>query len=565
MSAVILCVDDERSVLDTLSQQIVGALGKEFEIEVAQSGEEAMELVKQLEQEGLSIAVVLSDQIMPGMKGDEFLIRLHKLYPETLKILLTGQASLEAVQNAINNANLYRYLSKPWQVNDLILTVTEAARSYVQKKEIQKFDQSNRLLRELNKATQDISSEIQFGVLVNRFLHYASQSVGAERIFLLTQQNENQFKLQGLICSVLEDQQHFRERFYSDRENLTAEVQQRLALYLSVAEADSHAMAFPLRKGNHAYGYVLAENALSLKPIGSMQREVLAILASQTAISMEIANLYANLNRQKKIIEQKNKDVTDSLNYAKRIQYALLPDGDLLLRYFPNSFIFYRPKDIVSGDFYWYCERNNYMYIATVDCTGHGVPGAFMSVLGASQLTEIIQHHAIEAPNLILSKLHEKISENLNKGYASKNEEDGLNDGMELALCRIHLTTKQIQFAGANRPLWLQRNGEIIVFSGDKQPIGQYERLGVQEKREFQTQTIDTQPGDVVYLFSDGIVDQFGGVEGRRLSKRKFLAFLKQIDATPVVEKGKEIDKFITLWQGQNEQTDDMMVIGIGF
>jgi serine phosphatase RsbU (regulator of sigma subunit)/FixJ family two-component response regulator len=565
MSAVILCVDDERSVLDTLSQQIVGALGKDFEIEVAQSGEEAMELVKQLEQEGLPIAVVISDQIMPGMKGDEFLIHLHRLYPETLKILLTGQASLEAVQNAINNASLYRYLSKPWQVNDLILTVTEAARSYVQKKEIQKFDESNRLLRELNKATQDISSEIQFGVLVNRFLHYASQSVGAERIFLLTLQNGNQFKLQGLICSVLQDQRHFRERFQTDRENLTAEVQQRLILCLSVAEADSHTVAFPLRKGNHTYGYILAENALSLKPIGSIQREILAILASQTAISMEIANLYANLDRQKKIIEQKNKDITDSLNYAKRIQYALLPDGDLLLRYFPQSFVFYSPKDIVSGDFYWYAERNNYMYIATVDCTGHGVPGAFMSVLGASQLTEIVQHHAIEAPNLVLSKLHEKISENLNKGSVSENEEGGLNDGMELALCRIHLPSKQIQFAGANRPLWLQRNGEIIVFNGDKQPIGQYERLGIQEKREFQTQIIDTQPGDVIYLFSDGIVDQFGGAEGRRLSKRKFLEFLTQIHATPVVEKGKEIDKFITRWQGAHEQTDDMMVIGIGF
>jgi serine phosphatase RsbU (regulator of sigma subunit) len=332
-----------------------------------------------------------------------------------------------------------------------------------------------------------------------------------------------------------------------------------------VAEADSHTVAFPLRKGNHTYGYILAENALSLKPIGSIQREILAILASQTAISMEIANLYANLDRQKKIIEQKNKDITDSLNYAKRIQYALLPDGDLLLRYFPQSFVFYSPKDIVSGDFYWYAERNNYMYIATVDCTGHGVPGAFMSVLGASQLTEIVQHHAIEAPNLVLSKLHEKISENLNKGSVSENEEGGLNDGMELALCRIHLPSKQIQFAGANRPLWLQRNGEIIVFNGDKQPIGQYERLGIQEKREFQTQIIDTQPGDVIYLFSDGIVDQFGGAEGRRLSKRKFLEFLTQIHATPVVEKGKEIDKFITRWQGAHEQTDDMMVIGIGF
>ncbi|MCS6904407.1 MAG: SpoIIE family protein phosphatase [Bacteroidia bacterium] len=568
MGAVILCVDDERSVLDTLSQQIVSALGKEFEIEVAQSGEEALELAQQLEKEGLQLAVVLTDQIMPGMKGDELLIQLHRTHPEALKILLTGQANLEAIQNAINNANLYRYLSKPWQADDLILTVTEAARSFLYKKQLQKFDESNRLLRELNKATQDISSEIHFGVLVNRFLQYASQSTGVERIFLLTQQTQQgttRFKIQGFICSILYDQQQLRERFHNDREALTQEIQQRLIVYLSVAEANSHTIALPLRKGNYTYGYILAENPHSLKPIGSLQREILTILASQTAISMEIANLYANLEHQKKIIEQKNKDVTESLTYARRIQYALLPSGELLRRYFPQSFIFYKPKDIVSGDFYWYCERNNHMYIATVDCTGHGVPGAFMSVLGASQLTEIIQHHAVEEPNLILSKLHEKISENLNKGSASENSEEGLNDGMELALCRINLSSKQIHFAGANRPIWLERNGQIIIFPGDKQPVGQYERLGKQETRSFQTQTIDTKPGDVLYLFSDGIVDQFGGKEGRRLSKKKFLEFLTQIVYVPVTQRGELIEEFITQWQGNNEQTDDMMVIGIGF
>lgn len=555
--SVILCVDDERAVLDILSQQLLESLGREYEIELAESGSEALEVLEQIREDGQQLAVVVSDQIMPGMKGDELLIQVHERFPDTRTILLTGQASLEAVQNAINHASLYRYITKPWESRDMVLTVGEAARSYTQLRQIEEFGQRNRLLQQLNRSTQEISSEINLQLLVRRFLESTQEITRIERLFLLTEHGER-LHLLGLISNDPLENERLQELFQTDYDALVQDVKRLLEVIRAQSYSRAYSTFFPLQKGTRRFGFVVAENSYSQQALDSDQLEILKMLVSQVSISIENANLYSSLDAQKKVIEDKNRNILDSIKYARRIQYALLPGEETLQKTFPHAFVFYYPKEIVSGDFYWYYRTDDNFFLATVDCTGHGVPGAFMSVLGSSQLNEIVIKNHVHDPAEVLSALNLKIAENLSQGLG-----DEIHDGMDISLCRIDLESRKIHFAGANLPAWLYRNGRIHEVRPDKQPIGHSALYG--KERTFNTHVLETQPRDVLYLFSDGIIDQFGGEDGRRLNKKRFMQMLESLNQHPLREQGQWLTDFITQWQGANEQTDDMMVIGVGF
>ena len=265
-------------------------------------------------------------------------------------------------------------------------------------------------------------------------------------------------------------------------------------------------------------------------------------------------------------LHDKNTEITDSIQYAKRIQTALLPDLTLLKTKFPQSFIYYQPKDIVSGDFYWYDIENDTLFISAIDCTGHGVPGAMMSVLGNSLLNEIIKHQNIYQTDLILNQLHIHVTKALSKG---NNQNDAskaqVADGMDIALCAINLKTNALQFSGAQRPVYIFRNGQPIEYEGDKFPIG--DRYSYEKENLFTPHQIQIQLNDTLYLYSDGVTDQFGGPEERKrkLSKRKFIEFLTSIQNLPIHDQEKKIINFIIDWKGNTPQTDDIVVICIKF
>jgi serine phosphatase RsbU (regulator of sigma subunit) len=304
------------------------------------------------------------------------------------------------------------------------------------------------------------------------------------------------------------------------------------------------------------------------------------------------------IENQKLEVEDKNREILDSIEYAKRIQNTILPPQKIVSQYLENSFILYLPKDIVAGDFYWFAPpqpssptqppqrgradelntNNDFLLtspassppsgeldgpvdlggailFAACDCTGHGVPGAMVSVVCSNALNKAVNEFGLKDPSKILDKVAELVIDDL-----SKNNEvgDEIQDGMDASLANLNLTTLQLEWAGANNPLWIVRGTEIIEIKANKQPIGKTDYL-----EPFTNHHIQLQKGDTIYLFTDGYADQFGGEKGKKLSKNKFKELLISIQNKSMKEQREALYESHITWRGANEQVDDICVIGV--
>lgn len=256
---------------------------------------------------------------------------------------------------------------------------------------------------------------------------------------------------------------------------------------------------------------------------------------------------------QKKEIEKKNQRLTDSIQYAKRIQRAMLADVKQLNSALDDAFIYFRPKDMVSGDFYWLGQVDQKLVIAAIDCTGHGVPGALMSMLGNSFLNQIILNQKTTAPDRILEELSNEVK------FALKQEETHNRDGMDMALCTIDLQTKEVEFAGAKNPLIVIRNGKAERIKGDKKPIGFSHYPGT----TFQKHQIDIGTPTCLYMFSDGYIDQFGGEKGRKFMIKRFQSLLEEIHTKPMEEQHEILNTTMNEWMKSEDQIDDILIVGL--
>ena len=262
------------------------------------------------------------------------------------------------------------------------------------------------------------------------------------------------------------------------------------------------------------------------------------------------------IEKQKEEIEEQKKHITDSIYYARRIQNAILPSFNLIDKYLRNYFILYLPKDIVSGDFYWMHEADGKFMIAAVDCTGHGVPGAFMSIVGFNQLNHAVNVKKARSAGAILDALNEGVITTLNENKS----ESSIKDGMDMSLCIVDSETKRAEFAGANNPLILVRNKQIMKFRGDRFPIGAFEG---ENPQKFKNIGIDLIEGDSLYLYSDGYADQFGGPENKKFMSRRFEELLVEISDLPMAMQKEMLIESLKTWMGSNDQVDDILVIGI--
>ncbi|MBN1116807.1 MAG: SpoIIE family protein phosphatase [Bacteroidales bacterium] len=260
------------------------------------------------------------------------------------------------------------------------------------------------------------------------------------------------------------------------------------------------------------------------------------------------------IEKQKDKIEEQKQEITDSIQYAQHIQSALLPKDDTIKPLLKEYFILYKPRDIVSGDFYWIDEKDGKTIAIAADCTGHGVPGAFMSMLGVSILNQVTASGSLNAGE-ILDNLRQQIISTLS--HTKANEE--ARDGMDIAMCIIDYKKNKAQFAGAYNPLVLVRDSEAIVYKGDKMPVG----LHSGEMNHFQSIDIEIQKGDCLYMFSDGYADQFGGHEGKKFMSAVFRKLLCNISSKPMPEQQLILDKTIENWKEGYEQVDDILVMGI--
>jgi serine phosphatase RsbU (regulator of sigma subunit)/Tfp pilus assembly protein PilF len=253
-------------------------------------------------------------------------------------------------------------------------------------------------------------------------------------------------------------------------------------------------------------------------------------------------------------LEEKNQEIMDSITYAKRIQSAILPPPKVVKEYLQESFIIYKPKDIVAGDFYWMesvpINKDNIILFAAADCTGHGVPGAMVSVVCNNALNRSVREHGLTDPGKILDKTREIVIQEFEKS------DEEVKDGMDIALCSLEGNT--LKYAGANNPLWIIRNNEIIETKANKQPIGKFDN-----PLPFTTHTFELLEGDAFYVFSDGYVDQFGGIKGKKFKAKSFRELLLSIQDKSMEVQKKYIDETFETWKGDLEQIDDVCVIGV--
>ncbi|MES2763641.1 MAG: SpoIIE family protein phosphatase [Bacteroidota bacterium] len=268
------------------------------------------------------------------------------------------------------------------------------------------------------------------------------------------------------------------------------------------------------------------------------------------------------ITKQKHIINEKNKDIIDSIQYAKKLQDALLPPVDLINQSFPHNFIYYKPKDIVAGDFYWFEKYNDLVFVAAADCTGHGVPGAMVSVVCSGALTRTIKELNILQPDQILNKTRELVLETFAKNNTN------VKDGMDISLLCIDHKNQKVSWSGANNPLWYtspfegggQRPGDIVLIEikADKQPIGQTDY-----PKPFTLHTIDYKKDTIFYLFTDGLADQFGGPKGKKYKYKQFSELLKGNSILDLTKQQEILNKSFEDWKGSLEQVDDVCVMGI--
>jgi phosphoserine phosphatase RsbU/P len=293
---------------------------------------------------------------------------------------------------------------------------------------------------------------------------------------------------------------------------------------------------------------------LTIKEITSR----LALARSKEIIEKEhgiVIQQKKEIEQQHDELEEKSKEITDSINYAKRIQTAFIPSEKVFASHFRESFVYFRPKDIVSGDFYWLLERDNKIFYVTADCTGHGVPGGFMTMLGLSFLDEIVGIKGETRTDAIVNYLRERIINTLKQtGDAGESK-----DGMDIAVCCLDKESKQLTFTGANNPVYICRGSELIELKPDKQPCGFYF-----EPRPFSRTDYQLHEGDIVYSFTDGYADQFGGVQGKKFRYRELRRILIDNSTLPLARQKEVLASTMEAWMGkEHQQLDDILVIGV--
>ncbi|MDN4164129.1 SpoIIE family protein phosphatase [Cytophagales bacterium LB-30] len=448
------------------------------------------------------------------------------------------------------------------------------------------------------KASQAISGNIRLEQLLENLMRIVLENAGAENGYLLLQErNKWVVRVKGHVNTgfgkpeedmYLEDFKGAQAPFSTTiihyvirtRENVVLDYASQVGKFVSdpyISENRTKSLiCIPLVNQGLVIAILYLENNLSTGAFTRERLEMLNMLTSQAAISIENAMLYEYLeekveerteevNRQKKelveqseqlkltnlIIEKKNQDITASINYGSRIQSAMMPSINLLSHYLPETFIMFRPRDIVSGDFYWFTSHEGKIIVAAVDCTGHGVPGAFMSMIGIDLLNSIVNQKGITSPEDILNQLTLGVSNALQK------EDNSLRDGMDMAICTISTENgkKVVSYAGAKNPLVYVKNGEMTYIKADRVAIGD-------GSHQYTRHDIVVDAPTMFYLYSDGYQDQFGGPLNRKFMSNRFKELLNQVSSLPSDEQKKVLETTLDEWITDTNQLDDILVMG---
>lgn len=486
------------------------------------------------------------------------------------------------IASALENANLYQ---------DMENRVKERTR------EIEQAYQNTKLLSQISK---DIAQSLEVETIISKVYQNINNLMDAT-CFGIGIYNEETRRIE--MPGFIEDGERMEDFYYNiDDERLATwcfknEEEIYISNYFEEFENYIQGIQKPVSgKDSTSIIYIplfLKEKVIGLLTVQSFEPnayteyhiDLLKSLTSSIATALENARLYESMEekvrmrtaevvQQKEIIEEKNKDITDSIRYAQRIQNVILPPESAFKAFFENSFVYFKPRDIVSGDFYWLEKMDNKVYLTVVDCTGHGVPGALVSLVGANGLNRCLVEFGLRKPSDILNKLREIVTDTF-----AKSDSD-VKDGMDMALCCIDTDNNTLEYAGANNPLWIIRDANekklpykttrfgalnLVEIKADKQPIGHHI-----DSRPFTNHKIELLSNDRLYLFSDGYADQFGGLDvktrskgGKKLKYSNFKKLMIEVQEMSMDEQLRYFDDNFEKWKGDFEQIDDVCVIGV--
>ena len=482
---------------------------------------------------------------------------------------------------AIDNASLYQNMEQ--RVIERTKEVTQ------QKEQLEKNFNDTKLVAQISKV---ITSSLSVDAIVSMAYENINNLMSAESFGIgLYNDKTNSLQFPGFIERAvkmpffefnLEDKERFAVwSFDHEKEILINDLQLEYNKYIATikkpvfGDMPQSIIYMPLFSKDKKIG-VITVQSFSKNAYSEYQMNILRNLANSVAIAVDNAALYENLEekvkerteevfRQKAIIEEKNKDITDSIQYAKKIQLALMTETNLFNDTFSESFVFFKPKDIVSGDFYWatkkICqvinekgdlEQHEMIYLAVCDSTGHGVPGAFMSLLNISFLNEAINEKNIIAPNEVFNYVRSKLITNISK--------EGQKDGFDGTLLCINKTTGEVTYSSAfNSPI-LVSDKKLVELSSDRMPVGYGEK-----QDHFTLKNIKVAKGDIIYLLTDGYADQFGGPKGKKFMYKKLNEYIQSISIHPLPVQCELLGKNFEDWKGPLEQIDDVCIIGLKF
>jgi serine phosphatase RsbU (regulator of sigma subunit) len=482
---------------------------------------------------------------------------------------------------AIDNASLYENMEQ--RVIERTKEVTQ------QKEQLEKNFNDTKLIAQISK---DITASLSIETIISTVYENVNRLMKAESFGIGLYSHETQsLQFPGSIersqkMPFFEFNLNDKDRyavicFDEDKEiiindNKTEYIKYIKTLKTPLAGSSPESIIYlPLKAKNKKIG-VISIQSFTKNAYSDYQVNLFRNMANAVAIAVDNANLYENLEekvkerteevfKQKAIIEEKNKDITDSIQYAKKIQLALMTETNLFNDTFNESFVYFKPKDIVSGDFYWATkkiapvvnahgelENHELVYLAVCDSTGHGVPGAFMSLLNISFLNEAINEKNITAPNEVFNYVRMKLINNISK--------EGQKDGFDGTLLCINRTTNEVSYSSAfNSPI-LVSNNSMVELQSDRMPVGYGEK-----QDHFSLNRIEIKKGDTLYLYTDGYADQFGGPRGKKFMYKKLNEYIQAISAMPLQKQWELLGRNFEEWKGNLEQIDDVCIIGLKF
>lgn len=487
-----------------------------LEVEIALNAEEAMELVDSFKPNLLTIDIDMGD----GMNGIEFAKHINENYQ--LPFIYVSSNINDNFIGEVAETNPYGFITKPIDFGNLASTVYLAMKKWEVEKELHEERQKSVELKLLSESNPNLIMRLG----VDGFIHYVNPLIqrisgknAEEYIGKALTDTDLDENLQTIYNTLIEKVKKRKIRSY---------VEETINTLFGERFFEIHAIPEKDHTGN-VTSVVIIKNDIT----------------DQKIVLTEV--------------QSKNRYISDSINYGKKIQSAIIPDENILEKYFNDFFLINNPKDVVSGDFPWFYKKDDFVYLAAVDCTGHGVPGAFMSLVTYFLLNNIMTQGEAIDPATVLDRLHLKMKRTLKQHYKGSLT----RDGADIALCRMNIETGVVEYSGANRPLVHIGNEEVNIVRGDKMSVGGW-RSPKRPKR-FANQIVKSRKGDIISFFSDGMTDQFGLHEGEELKfgSQRLNDELIAVKEKPLSEISQHISSTIGKWQGVKKQTDDMLMIGV--